>query len=121
MSLYTALISRDMSSVVGKTNGKAIGKVIQLCPGDITTDLDSKQSMKDIFYWKTVELSDVERDAINDDIFTPKYDDDGIETVPVKSVDIDCFDAGEITTLGVRGDVAAGLGGTITNANFITT
>ena len=123
MAIYTALIARDMSSVVGKTNGLPVGRVFQLCVGDCTTDFDTKQSMKDIFYWKTVELSDGERDIINDAINTPQYDDSEppVEIVPKKNVDLDCFSGGDITTLSARGTVAPGLGGTITNANFVIT
>jgi len=123
MSTYTVLISRNLSAVEGKPNGKAVANVRELCPGDLVSDWDARAAMKDIFYWKTVELTDQQRDDINEAITSPHWDDGdpAIIYYPAKKVDLDCFNAGEITTLAARGPIAAGLGGTITNSNFIIT
>jgi len=122
MALYTVLISRNLSAVEGKPNGKPVGRVIQLRSGDRMAEFDGKTpDMTDIFYWKTVELTDAQRVTIIDAICTPQFDENAVEIVPKKNVDLDCFDAGEITTLSARGTVADGLGGTITNSNFIIT
>ena len=123
MSIKTILISRGMSAIVGKSNGSPVGRVLQICEGDLVSSFDSKQPMKDIFYWKTVDLTDQERDDLNMALSSPHYSDDEapIITYPKKTVDLNCFSAGEISTLEVRGTIAPGLGGVLSYSNFVLT
>ena len=110
-----------MSKFVGKPIDKAVGRVLYVYDGDCTADWDYHPEQADIQYCKTVDLTDAERDTIMAAINTPEQDAEGVEITPAQSVDLDCFSAAEITTLSARGPVASGLGGTITNANFIIT
>lgn len=127
MSLCTLLISRNLSSALNKPNGKNSGRVTQICEGDCTADWNSKTQMKNIYFWKTVELSGAERISLQADIDTPVYEkdpenDEGyIITVPAKSVDLDCFDVSDKTTLEAAGVIESDLGGAITVSNLITT
>jgi len=127
MSLCTLLISRNLSAVVGKSNGKVSGRVVQICEGDCIADWNSKDQMKNLFFWKTVELSDAQRITLQKDIATPVYipnpiyDGEFMLTVPAKSVDLDCFDASEKTALEATGIIGSDLGGAITVSNLITT
>jgi len=108
--LYTVLIARNMSDTVGVVSPYPIARIIQICPND-----------------RTVEFAGLPKMAIEDALSSPHFADheEGIpqvETTPQQYVDLTgFFSAPDITTLTARGAVAAGLGGTLTYANFIIT
>ena len=100
MSIYTVCISRNLTQIEGLSNGRAVGDVIDLIAGDNVATYRARNIMKDIFYFKTVELT-------NEQLFTIKENIDDVS----KHVYINTFTQEEKETLAIRGEVEAGLGG----------
>ena len=113
MATYTVCISRNLSAQVGAPNGKPVGDVFQLVAGNQVTTFNSKQMQKDIFYFKTCDLSDNDFNAVNADI----SDRDNPKQVSVAGV----FSGAEQTSLAERGEKATDLGSTINYASFVRT
>lgn len=123
MATYTTIISRNLSKITGQANTLPMVRVSELLSGDKIAEYDGKSDMSDIYYWKIVELTDTERDTIKDALATPVIDEITFtETQAKQDVDLTgFFSAGELTTLGIFGPIAQGLGPTLTYVDFIIT
>lgn len=113
---YTAIFSRGLSKVSGKPNAKPVAELIQIIEGD-KDDIFSVQNLKEqkkIFYWRTMYLTDTEKDNINEALTSPHYiPNTGIITYPRKNVTLNSFSASDIAKLKARGNLPEKLGGDI--------
>jgi hypothetical protein len=119
--IYTVLISRNLSSVEGVPNGKLVGRVVQICSGDCCGDWDLADKMKEIFYWKDVDITTEQHEEIEKYLNSPIKDEQDVVLTPRTNVDLNCFSSGELEALSERGPVDPGLGGQLTFSNFIFT
>lgn len=110
-----------MSVVAGKSNGKAMGQVIELILGDLTDDFDTELEMKKIFYWRTVGLTLAEAKQMDDDIRSPIENNFGLIINPKKIVEINTLTTADKVKLSVRGQVTDRLGGDMSKLTFTST
>jgi hypothetical protein len=88
-----------MSAMVGRSNGLTTGTIFQVVSGDMVDDFNSRPLQENIFYFKTIDLSTSAIEKINNDIANQE------------GIVINCFTAGDISTLEVRGACVSGIGG----------
>jgi len=120
MAVYTMRLSRGLSSVEGKSNGKPVTQVLELRPGDHSDEYKTKKEMKKLFYWRTLDLTEQQAEDINMAIKSPHVDPVTFLTIyRRKTVELDCFSAQDKVDFAVRGPVNSKKGGTIQNSNFI--
>lgn len=119
--IHTVLISRDLSSVVGVSSGIPVTRVIQLCIGDFSEEWNLLVKMKEIFYWKTVDLTTDQAEEIQSFLISPLEDAEGEIITPLTTVDLNCFSNRELNVASERGPLASGVGGQLTFSNFIFT
>ena len=119
--MYKVLISRKLSSTIGMSSGIPVARVIQLCSGDFSDEWNLLVNMKEIFYWKTVELTAEQYEEIGNCLNSPLEDAEGVTIKPLTTVDLNCFSTGELNVASERGPLRAGVGGQLTFSNFIFT
>lgn len=119
--IHTVLISRNLSSTIGMSSGIPVARVIQLCIGDFSEEWNLLAKMKEIFYWKTVDLTTTQSEEIQASLNSPLEDAEGVTIKPLTNVSLDCFSTGELNVASERGPLRAGVGGQLTFSNFIFT
>ncbi len=119
--IYSVLISRNLSSTRDIPSGIPVARVIQLCIGDFSDEWNLLVKMKEIFYWKTVDLTTTQSEEIQASLNSPLEDAEGVTIKPLTTVDLNCFSAGELNVASERGPLRAGVGGQLTFSNFIFT
>lgn len=119
--IHTVLISRNLSSTIGVSSGIPVARVIQLCSGDFSEEWNLLAKMKEIFYWKTVDLTTTQSEEIQDSLNSPLEDAEGVTIKPLTNVSLDCFSNEELTVASERGSLIQGVGGQLTFSNFIFT
>lgn len=96
-----------MSANPERSNGIDTGNLIQAILGDQVDKFANMDSMKDIFYWRTIELTTEEIININENL-------GDIEMI----VYLDSFTSEDYEKLNTRGPITEKLGGDITYSNF---
>ena len=123
MKTYTVTVARNMSADPDKTDGKAVGEVIELREGDWSESYTSYPDMCDIYYWRTTDLSDENAKTIQYALSSPHYSEETPSVIiyPKTIVSLNCFNQNDIDKLEVRGPITEKLGGTITFDSFTFT
>lgn len=119
--IHTVLISRNLTTDVGVPSGIPVARVLQLCLGDCCSLWYAKSGMKEIFYWKTVDLTSEQANEIETYLEPQLQDGEGNLIPRLKNVDLDCFSNEELTVASERGSLVHGVGGQLTFSNFVLT
>lgn len=119
--IYSVLISRNLTTDVGVPSGIPVARVLQLCLGDCCSLWDSKSGMKELFYWKTVDLTSEQAEEIETYLEPQLQDGEGNLIPRLKNVDLDCFSNEELAAASEYGPIVSGVGGQLTFSNFVLT
>lgn len=120
MSIRTIVMSRNLSAYPNKSNGKEVGRLLQIFNGDRKDEFDDKPLMKEIFYWRTVDLTDEQVNTINESLKETIKNEEGTPIASAKKIVINSFTPTEIEDLVIRGPKPSpSKGGNIQFNNFI--